>query len=78
MDKNHHNYEMEHPIALKLWNWLVDVYSNSLTERIFFFLNPNFFGIDSALVDVCANLVVKHCSHSGFEASLLGIPLKSC
>ena len=33
MDKNHHNYEMEHPIALKHWNWLVDVYSNSLTEE---------------------------------------------
>ena len=29
MDESHHNFEMDHPIALKLCNWLVDVYSNS-------------------------------------------------
>ena len=28
MDKRHHNFEMDAPMLLKLWKWLVDAYNN--------------------------------------------------
>ena len=28
MDKKHRNFEMDAPIPLKLWKWLIDAYNN--------------------------------------------------
>ena len=36
MDKTHHNFEMEHPMALKLRTWLLGIYSNYLNWKLNF------------------------------------------
>ena len=38
MDINHLNFGMERLVPLKLWKWIVDVYNNSRTLLLFFFL----------------------------------------
>ena len=59
MDINPHNFGMQHPLPLKIWKWIVDVYNNS-SKCLFvclcvFVFPPLVFYLTGVLINRCFN-----------------------